>query len=100
MSLEEDFDRTIAQIETSIRSARERLSQQAEGVASAVALLHDRPLAHESRMIVLSMEVFAGECANMAAWMLHIRGEHEHARELVHAAHVVQKAVKEALEKE
>ena len=94
----EDLEQSVAAIESSIGAAQERVPQHAESVAGSVALLHGRPLEHESRVILLSIEVFAGECANLAAWLLHIRGEHAHAREIVRAAHIVQKAVKEALE--
>ena len=97
MPAEADFDGSVAQIEASVKSACDRLPDQAESVAAALALQHS--MSQESRTALLSMEIFAGECANLAAWLLHLRGEHSKAREVVHLARCVQRALSETLQK-
>jgi len=87
----------IAQIEQSVRGACERPPNHAESVEAALQFQR-RAMSQDERAVLLSLEIFAGEAANLAAWLLHLRGDHEDAREVVHAAHRVQQAVSAALE--
>ncbi|HJQ38005.1 MAG TPA: hypothetical protein VKB93_12775 [Thermoanaerobaculia bacterium] len=88
---------TARQIEESVRAALERMPQQAASVVTALELQNRSAMRQEERTVLLSMEIFAAEGANLAAWLLHLRGEHAQAREMVRVARVVQQAVSDAL---
>ena len=94
-----DYDEILSQTERAIAAASDRIRVSADTTVQALRMLRDHlPAVGPIRGALLAIEETLAESLQLNTWLMHARGDHERAAELVDVSRRVQRALTDMLE--